>query len=73
MWGGGAVSDEDRVTRDEARSLLSRTLRMAAPFKTTIYAALSCVVAVTLCTLAGPVLALMTTPAEPETWSESVT
>jgi ATP-binding cassette subfamily B protein len=29
---------------------------MAAPFKTTIYAALSCVVAVTLCTLAGPVL-----------------
>ena len=56
MWGGGAVADEDRVRRDEARSLLLRTLTMAAPFKRTIRAALASVVAVTLCTLAGPVL-----------------
>lgn len=56
MWGGGAVSAEDRVSRDEARNLLRRTLAMAAPFRKTMVAALSCVIAVTLCTLAGPVL-----------------
>jgi ATP-binding cassette subfamily B protein len=56
MWGGGAVAEEDRVRRDEARSLLLRTLHMASPFKRTIRAALASVVAVTLCTLAGPVL-----------------
>lgn len=56
MWGGGAVSEEDRVSRDEARNLLRRTLAMAAPFRKTMIAALACVIAVTLCTLAGPVL-----------------
>jgi len=56
MWGGGAVSAEDRVSRDEARTLLRRTLAMAAPFRKTMLAALTCVIAVTLCTLAGPVL-----------------
>ncbi|MEI6743460.1 MAG: ABC transporter ATP-binding protein [bacterium] len=56
MWGGGAVSAEDRVSRDEARNLLRRTLAMAAPFRKTMLAALACVIAVTLCTLAGPVL-----------------
>jgi len=56
MWGGGAVSAEDRVSRDEARNLMRRTLAMAAPFRKTMLAALACVIAVTLCTLAGPVL-----------------
>ncbi len=56
MWGGGAVSAEDRVSRDEARTLMRRTLAMAAPFRKTMMAALACVIAVTLCTLAGPVL-----------------
>ena len=56
MWGGGAVSAEDRVSRDEARNLLRRTFAMAAPFRKTMFAALICVIAVTLCTLAGPVL-----------------
>ena len=56
MWGGGAVSAEDRVSRDEARTLMRRTLAMAAPFRKTMLAALACVIAVTLCTLAGPVL-----------------
>jgi len=56
MWGGGAVSAEDRVSRDEARTLLRRTLAMAAPFRKTMLAALTCVIAVILCTLAGPVL-----------------
>ncbi len=56
MWGGGAVSAEDRVSRDEARNLMRRTLTMAAPFRKTMLAALACVIAVTLCTLAGPVL-----------------
>ncbi len=56
MWGGGAVSPEDKVSRDEAAHLLRRTLAMAAPFKKTIYGAVSCIVIVTLCTLAGPVI-----------------
>jgi len=56
MWGGGAVAAEDRVSRDEARNLLRRTFAMAGPFRKTIFAALICVIAVTLCTLAGPVL-----------------
>jgi len=57
MWRGGVgLSEEERVTRDEARSLLARTLRMAAPFRRTMYAALVCVVTVTLCSLAGPVI-----------------
>ena len=56
MWGGGAVSAEDKVTRDEAAHLLRRTLAMASPFKKTIYSAISCIVVVTLCTLAGPVI-----------------
>jgi len=56
MWGGGAVSAEDRVSRDEARTLMRRTLAMAAPFRKTMLAALACVIVVTLCTLAGPVL-----------------
>lgn len=56
MWGGGAVSEEDRISRDEARNILRRTLAMAAPFRQTMVGALACVIAVTLCTLAGPVL-----------------
>jgi ATP-binding cassette subfamily B protein len=56
VWGGGAVSAEDRVSRDEARNLMRRTLALAAPFRKTMLAALACVIAVTLCTLAGPVL-----------------
>ena len=44
MWRGGVgLTEEERVTRDEARSLLSRTLRMASPFRRTMYAALVCV------------------------------
>ncbi|NQW60016.1 ABC transporter ATP-binding protein, partial [bacterium] len=38
------------------RNLMRRTLAMAAPFRKTMLAALACVIAVTLCTLAGPVL-----------------
>ena len=58
MWRGGGVGlgEEERVSRDEARSLLTRTLKMAAPFKKTMYVALVCVVTVTLCSLAGPVV-----------------
>ena len=56
MWGGGAVSAEDKVTRDEAAHLLRRTLAMASPFRKTIYGAISCIVVVTLCTLSGPVI-----------------
>jgi len=53
---GVGLTEEERVTRDEAKSLLLRTLRMASPFRKTIYFALACVVTVTLCSLAGPVV-----------------
>ena len=57
MWRAGVgLTDEERVTRDEARGLLTRTLRMASPFRRTTRAALVCVVTVTLCSLAGPVV-----------------
>ncbi len=57
MWRAGVgLTDEERVTRDEARGLLTRTLRMASPFRRTMRAALVCVVTVTLCSLAGPVV-----------------
>jgi ATP-binding cassette subfamily B protein len=53
---GVGLTEEERVTRDEAKSLLLRTLQMAAPFRRTIYFALACVITVTLCSLAGPVV-----------------
>ena len=53
---GVGLTEEERVSRDEAKSLLLRTLQMAAPFRRTIYFALACVVTVTLCSLAGPVV-----------------
>lgn len=53
---GVGLTEEERVSRDEAKSLLLRTLKMASPFRRTIWFALVCVVTVTLCSLAGPVV-----------------
>ena len=55
-FGGVGLAEEDRLGRDEAKSLLVRTMRMAEPFKKTTYSALVCVVIVTLCSLGGPVV-----------------
>ena len=53
---GVGLTEEERVSRDEAKSLLLRTLQLASPFRRTIYFALTCVITVTLCSLAGPVV-----------------
>ncbi|MFZ4720649.1 MAG: ABC transporter transmembrane domain-containing protein, partial [Ilumatobacteraceae bacterium] len=55
MWGGGAVSDEDRLDRTETGRVLRRSLQFAQPYRKTIWWAIALVCASTVCTLAGPV------------------
>lgn len=56
MWHAGGVSDEDRLTRAQARTVVGRVFKMAAPFRRTMRASVACVIVTTACTLAGPVL-----------------
>jgi ATP-binding cassette subfamily B protein len=55
------VSDEDRLDRDQTRNVMRRSLEFAAPYRTTVWKAIAYVTAVTLCTVAGPVLVLVAT------------
>ncbi len=55
------VSDEDRLDRDQTRKVVRRSLEFAAPYRTTVWKAIAYVTAVTLCTVAGPVLVLVAT------------
>lgn len=56
VWGGGAVSDEDRLDRAETGRVLRRSLEFAAPHRRYIIAALGFVTVSTMCTIAGPLL-----------------
>jgi ATP-binding cassette subfamily B protein len=56
MWSQGGVSDEDRLSGAQARTVIGRVFKMAAPFRKTMYMAFACVCVTTLCALAGPLL-----------------
>ncbi|MHB1090412.1 MAG: ABC transporter ATP-binding protein [Ilumatobacteraceae bacterium] len=56
MWSHGGVTDEDRLSRAQAKTIVGRVLRMAKPFRKTMYISLACVCVTTACTLAGPLL-----------------
>ena len=56
MWSQGGVTDEDRLSRAQARTVIGRVFKMAAPFRKTMYMAFACVCVTTLCALAGPLL-----------------
>ena len=56
MWSQSGVTDEDRLSRAQARTVIGRVFKMAAPFRKTMYVAFVCVCVTTLCALAGPLL-----------------
>ena len=56
MWSQGGVTDEDRLSRAQARTVIGRVFKMAAPFRRTMWMAFACVCVTTLCALAGPLL-----------------
>ncbi|MGA0875344.1 MAG: ABC transporter transmembrane domain-containing protein, partial [Ilumatobacteraceae bacterium] len=56
MWHAGGVSDEDRLSRAQARTILGRVFKMAAPFRKTMYIAFGCVMVTTATTLSAPVI-----------------
>ena len=56
MWSSGGVSDEDRLSRAQAKTIVGRVFKMAAPFRKTMWLAFACVCITTVCALAGPVL-----------------
>ena len=56
MWSQGGVTDEDRLSRAQAKTIIGRVLRMAKPFRKTMYLSLACVCVTTATTLAGPLL-----------------
>ncbi|MEK7295668.1 MAG: ABC transporter transmembrane domain-containing protein, partial [Actinomycetota bacterium] len=56
MWSQGGVTDEDRLSRAQAKTIIGRVLRMAKPFRRTMYISLACVCVTTATTLTGPLL-----------------
>ena len=56
MWGGGAVSEEDRLDRDEARRLLTRVGHMLRPYKGPVIIAGLLIVVWTVTVVAGPLI-----------------
>lgn len=56
MWSQGGVTDEDRLSRAQAKTIIGRVLRMAKPFRKTMYISLACVCVTTATTLTGPLL-----------------
>ncbi|MEK7409761.1 MAG: ABC transporter ATP-binding protein [Actinomycetota bacterium] len=56
MWSQGGVTDEDRLSRTQAKTIIGRVLRMAKPFRRTMYISLACVCVTTATTLTGPLL-----------------
>lgn len=56
MWSQGGVTDEDRLSRAQAKTIVGRVLRMAKPFRKTMYISLACVCVTTVTTLTGPLL-----------------
>jgi ATP-binding cassette subfamily B protein len=56
MWASHAVSEEDRLDRDETKQVLRRALRMAKPFRRPALAALGFIAMATSSAVAGPLL-----------------
>ncbi len=56
MWQSAGVSDEDRLSRAQARTILGRVFKMAAPFRKTMLIAFGCVMVTTATTLSAPVI-----------------
>lgn len=56
MWSSGGVSDEDRLSRAQAKTIVGRVFKMAAPFRKSMWMAFACVCVTTVCALSGPVL-----------------
>lgn len=56
MWSQGGVTDEDRLSRAQAKTIFGRVLRMAKPFRKTMYISLACVCVTVATTLTGPLL-----------------
>ena len=56
MWHAGGVSDEDRLSRAQARTIIGRVFKMAAPFRKTIYLSFACVMVTTATTLSAPII-----------------
>src|SRR5690242_3363323 len=61
VWASGAISDEDRLDRAETAAVMRRSVEFAQPYRRTIWAALGFITAVTLCTVAGPLLVRIAT------------
>jgi ATP-binding cassette subfamily B protein len=53
---GAAVSEDDKLTAEEARRVMRRALRMLRPYRVEVLVATAVMVLWTLCTLAGPFL-----------------
>ncbi len=56
MFRVGGVTEDDKLDKDQTRAVLRRAIRMAAPFRRTILAALGFVLLSTLGLLLGPVI-----------------
>ena len=56
MWQSGGVSDEDRLSRAQARTIIGRVFKMAAPFRKTVYLSFACVMVTTATTLSAPII-----------------
>lgn len=61
MWAAGAVTEEDRLDRAETAAVMRRSIEFARPYRRTVWAALGFIAAVTLCTVAGPLLVRIAT------------
>ena len=58
MWGSAGVDEADKLDREQARAVLSRTLDMLGPYRRQVVVGLSLMVVWTLCVLSGPLLVL---------------
>ena len=56
MWQSGGVSDEDRLSRAQARTIIGRVFKMVAPFRKTVYLSFACVMVTTATTLSAPII-----------------
>ncbi len=56
MWGSGAVSEEDRLDREQARRLLTRVALMLRPYRAAVIRTGLLVVVWTLTVVAGPLI-----------------
>ena len=50
------ISDEDKLSAEEAKQVLRRSVRMLKPYRLKIVVAVLVMIGYTLCTIAGPAL-----------------